>query len=177
MVLDAMVSLPPAANAFSLYLQALGKSILKTETLIPMVVNYFSLPFIYLVVGFGVIAWARPGVERAARAAGAGDADEAPQLPEIEAILIAVLGVYFLCDGFTDLVRTTGWIAFNVIANGVPVGVMAEVHLVAYGIAFLKLGIGIFLILRREGVVALRRRIPEWVGGARRWRPFQDVDP
>ena len=176
-VLDAVISLPVEGYNFSLYLSVLVKGSVKAEALIFLAVEYFSLPFIYLIVGFGIIWWARRGIAGAMRAGDSGSPDDAPQLPEIEAILIAVLGVYYLCDGFTDLVRTTGWITFNVIANGAPLLDMAQVHLIGYGVAVVKLGIGALLILRREGVATLRRRIPQWAGSARRWRPFQEVDP
>jgi hypothetical protein len=88
------------------------------------------------VLGLGVIWWARRGIDGAVATEGSADANDAPKLAEIEAILIAVLGVYFLCDGFTDLIRTTGWISFNVIANGAPLGVMIRFHSVSYGVGF-----------------------------------------
>jgi hypothetical protein len=91
--------------------------------------------------------------------------------------LIAVLGVYFLCDGVADLIRTAGWISINVIANGAPLGGMNWINAASYAVGFLKIGIGILLILRREGIVTLRRRIPEWVRSARHGRPFQGATP
>jgi hypothetical protein len=178
-VLEALISLPPAAQGFSLYLRALGHSNstnASTEALIVLAAQYFALPFIYFIVGLGVIWWARRGIGAAATE-GSADANDAPMLPEIEAILIAVLGVYFLCDGFTDLIRTAGWVSFNVIANSSPLGEMNWFHSVSYGVGFLKLGIGVLLILRREGIVTLRRRIPEWARNARQWRPFQGATP
>ena len=172
-VLNALTSLPTSVEGFSLYLRALRNSAstsANTEALIVLAVQYFAQPFIYLILGFGVIWWARRGIDGGAATEGSTDANDAPKLAEIEAILIGVLGVYFLCDGFTDLMRTTGWVSFNVIANGAPLGSMIRVHSVNYGVVFVKLGIGVLLILRRDGIVRLRRRIPELVRRARRWR-------
>src|SRR6202051_2320615 len=107
-VLEALISLPPAAQGFSLFLRALEHSNstnASTEALIVLAAQYFALPFIYFIVGLGVIWWERRGIDSAAATKGSTDASYAPTLPEIEAILIAVLGVYFLCDGFTDLIR------------------------------------------------------------------------
>jgi hypothetical protein len=179
-VLDALISLPAAAETFLLYLHALKdvKSInASAEAVIALAAHYFAQPFIYLVVGLAVIWWARPGTDGLAATEGSPDANDAPKLPEIEAILIAVLGVYFLCDGVTDLIRTGGWISINVIANGAPLGGMNWINSASYAVGFLKLGIGILLILRREGIVTLRRRIPEWVRSARHGNPFQGTTP
>ena len=46
--------------------------------------------------------------------------------------------------------------------------VLTTLAMLRFGPSF-NLGIGILLILRREGIATLRRRVPEWVGRARRW--------
>jgi hypothetical protein len=154
-VLDALVSLPGAVQGFSLYLRAAleqaNRPNVSAEGLIALAAVYFALPLIYFMVGLGIIWWARRGIERAAATANSGDANDVPELPEIEAILIAVLGVYFLCDGLTDVIRTVGRVSFDVIGYGAPLGMTTWFHSVNYAVGFVKLGIGLVLILRREG--------------------------
>jgi hypothetical protein len=68
-----------------------------------------------------------------------------------------------------ELIRTAAWVSFNVLANGSPWADTNWWHAVNYGVGLLKLAIGSLLILRREGIVTIRRRIPAWVRSARRW--------
>jgi hypothetical protein len=140
-----------------------------------LAVAYFAQVLIYFMVGLGIIWWARRGVDGSASTEGSPDANDSPKLPEIEAILIAVLGIYFLCDGFIDVIRIAASVSINAIVNGTPWDLANRFNLAGYGVGFLKLGIGVLLILRKEGIVTLRRRIPEWVRNARRWVPFQET--
>jgi hypothetical protein len=176
-VLQALIRLPEAAQGFSFYLRALKRlGGTSTETLMVLAVDYFAQLFIYFIVGIGMIWWARRGVDGSIPTTEeSADANNSPKLPEIEAILIAVLGIYFLCDGFTDLIRIAASVSINAIVARIPWAVANWPNLAGYGVGFLKIGIGILLILRREGIVTLRRRIPEWVQNTRRWKPFQDT--
>ncbi len=176
-LLQAVISLPAAIEAFSVAQSEFYKPIsgnTNTEALIALTVRIFAEPCVYFVVGVGVIWSARRVVEGAAAKRSPGD-DASLELAVIEAILIAVLGVYFLCDGFVDLVATAGLVSFRVMAGGVSWATESGRYLVSYGVGILKLGIGIVLILRRQGVVTLRSRIPEWTSSARRWKPFQST--
>ncbi len=169
--------MPRAVEGFSAVLNELNKPIsgnTNTEALIAFAVRLFAEPFVYFVTGLGIIWWAKRGIDRAIAARKSADGNDASlELPAIEAILVAVLGLYFLCDGIIDLVATAGSVSFEVVLGAAPLGEANAQHLLGYGLGCLKIGIGIFLILRRTGFVTLRRRIPEWARGARRWRPFQ----
>ena len=169
--LSAVTSLTAAVDFFALALRTLenygtgaGVPALATLALLR-----FGPSFAYLGVGLGIIWWAKRGIDRAAAARDPADSSGAPQLAEIESILIGVLGVYFLCDGIAGLLRTASWIFFNLVAYGAPVAGTIWFLSGDFAPAAVNLGIGILLILRREEIATLRRRIPEWVRRARRW--------
>lgn len=167
--LYGLISLFEAANLFVVQLRLLNAAREGLSAFILLTAFVFASPLVYLIGGLGVMWWAQSGTARAPAADDPPDASGGPRLADIEATLIAILGIYFLCEGLSFVLATAGSMMFNVIVNRMPVGDANRFLAADYGAGLVRLVIGMLLIMRREGIAALRGRIPEWVRSARRW--------
>lgn len=87
-------------------------------------------------------------------------------LRAIENTLVAVLGLYFLADGMVLLARLAFDIAFFAFAPQASRSVGSELFAIGA-----KFAIGWILILRNQGVAALRHHLNDRIQRLRRWKP------
>jgi hypothetical protein len=128
----------------------------------------------YAIVGLCFIWWSGRIVDRSSLAPGQGEAVDAIGLRSIEISLVAVLGLYLLADGFAGL---CGIFSEGLLQQGRNPPSVTWVWQLAYpslGEPLVKLVLGVLLVLRRGGVVAVLHRLRAWV---RRWRAYPGEAP
>jgi hypothetical protein len=121
------------------------------------------LPFaIYLVAGLAMILLSN-------RIVGKDDTDgdrllEAADFWMLEKILVGLIGVFFVADGAADIVRWTAFSASAIVVYDVPWGAIFSSGSVDIEVrGGVKLLVGLMLVVRRNGIAALRRRVDGWV--------------
>jgi len=122
----------------------------------------------YAIVGLGFLWFSGRIVDRASLAPGEGEAVQAADLRNMEISLVAALGLYVLADGFAELCRCFSQ-GVSHAARGAPPSVIWNMEIAFVVQAFVKLTLGVLLVLRREGVVAVLHRVHAWV---RKWRAW-----
>jgi hypothetical protein len=133
---------------------------------------FFGASAIKAAVGLCIIWWSGRIVDMAGLAPEKDEIVEAPDLRNIEIILIAVLGLYFIADGFAELCIWSLTEGFGYSASrSLPEMVTMDWNIRALVAVLVELIIGILLVLGRGGIVAARHRIHAWV---RKWRTWPD---
>jgi hypothetical protein len=173
MVVNALVGLPAAMYGFIIHLSLLEREggSLSAGALFLLVAARLGSSIISAVVGVGLFLWRRRvlvGNERDEHAP-----IEAEGLHALEAILIAVLGIYFFADGLIEIIRAVASELLNVVVHAVPWQALLRANLfVFYGAGIMKVILGTLLILRQEGTIAVYNRLRRWIWQWRRW-PYQ----
>ena len=125
---------------------------------------YFLSPLAFLGLGL-VLAFIAPRLVRRFSRAPQPEQVEI-DLHAIENVFVAVLGFYFVADGFSELARVVFDLTFHAFS---PPGVSASLRDILGDLCRMavKVVIGLLLLLRNEGVSALVHRV---VGGVRQLR-------
>lgn len=178
-LVSAVVWLPLSTERFIVELSALeaGYFVYTWQTVALRGASHFG-PFVtYAAVGLCCLWWSGRIVDRVSIAPDQGEVVESTDLRNIEISLVAVLGLYFLADGFAELCR---WSISQILSYPVSgpitrdwLSIMRN-WLLIWDIPFIvqalvELIIGILLVLGRGGTVAVRRRIHAWVRKLRTW--------
>lgn len=81
----------------------------------------------------------------------------------LEAMLIALIGVFFVADGLGDLIRWLAVAASSIVTYDRPLtDIFSHPNdFTLRGVA--KLAVGFFLIIGRGGIIAARRRVDAWI--------------
>jgi hypothetical protein len=121
---------------------------------------YFGPSAIQAAVGLCFIRWSGRIVDKAGLAPEKDEIVEALDLRNIEITLVAALGLYFIADGFGELCTWSLIAGFNYSSSRLlPEMVIRDWHIPPLVDALVKLTIGILLVLRRVGIVAMLRRV------------------
>jgi hypothetical protein len=133
----------------------------------------------YVAVGLSCMWWSGRIVDQADRAPREADLPAAStDLKNIEISLVAVIGLYFLADGFAELCRSIFSQSLNYGSTGPPTPESLWTRMARWGIwldmpwivqALVKLTIGVSLVLGRGTTVATLRQARHWV---RKWRAW-----
>jgi hypothetical protein len=138
-----------------------------TETLIVLVTARFLDPVIYLLVGLAAIWWGNRAIRRVEPIGHLDSPAEATDLLKLEAVLYGLLGTYLVVDGVARLAGILSSSISNSLMNrsSISDGLMSNIDIGSIA----KIAFGICLILRRDGMAALRILIARWTKAARRW--------
>jgi hypothetical protein len=168
---NALIGLPLRLNSFILALVSFGDVHADSWQAIGLLGASYWGPFaIYVALGLGFL-WRSGRIIDVARVGPKPDNVEYPDdLQSIEVMLVAVLGIYFVADGLAEACRLgfTPGIGYSVSGTATAIWIFSgNAGLIAETAA--KLVIGSSLFFRREGCVAIRRGIADWVQKARTW--------
>jgi hypothetical protein len=113
---------------------------------------------------FGIFVTAGLGTIWASRDIVAAAGGDRIQFRTFETILVAIVGVYFMVDGLSDLIR---WLIVKISAIIGYDRPWTDFFSWRLGDAdmrgVVKLIVGIFVITGRKGIVAARRRVDGWI--------------
>jgi hypothetical protein len=135
------------------------------------VAGYIGSLVPYAIAGICFLFWSGRVVDSASLAP--GESVESADLRDVEIILVAVLGLYLLADGFAELCRSAIQ-GLSDLFRGRQLSVIWGMQTIFIAQASVKLILGIFLVLGRGGVVAVLHRVHAWV---RKWRAWPDEAP
>lgn len=175
--LHALIALPISATLLVSQLEGFGGFSQRTGASESMpAVAYLSFSHagylvVYIAVGLCLFFGSGRIADRLPIAAGKGTHTGAADFSALEAMLYAVMGVYFLTLGVVDILRALSSLAYNVVMNRLPLTALLDAFAISsYGSYLLDIVVGSVLILRKDGMVALRQRVVAWVH-TRRGRP------
>ena len=172
-LVSAVVGLPLSIYTFVAHLSALdGAHAVYTWRDVAFIgASYFG-PFVaYTAVGLCFLWWCGRIIDRASLAPeqGANEAlIQSTDLRNVEISLVAVLGLYFLADGFAELCRVSFGQGIRYSLSGPP-SLFWSVDIAFIVEALVKLIIGISLVLGRGWTVAVLRGARVWVRKMRTW--------
>jgi hypothetical protein len=172
MVSIALIGLPTAIRIFQLNLAFVQNqdAPIATDTAILLGAMRIGPSIIFAAIGVGLIWWGNRVQIISAQTAEPADSHQATDLHALEAILIAVLGVYFLADGLFGIIGALGSEVTIALAGRLPWNSMLRPDFLVYqGANEMKLVLGVCLILRRDGIVAVYHRLRQWIQTWRRW--------
>ncbi|MGJ4927466.1 hypothetical protein ACQR1I_19635 [Bradyrhizobium sp. HKCCYLS2038] len=149
----------------------------RSSALAMSVAVYFGPIAVYTAFGCGLIWWSRRLVEATHQGAEDGSLPAASnELKDMETSLVTVIGLYFLVDGFSELLQfaflgvtiheLNGSVSFKSVWTNLN---RFEVVKILQFMA--KLTIGAALVLGRGATVATLRQARHWV---KKWRAWPD---
>jgi hypothetical protein len=142
-----------------------------SETLLALVVGRFLQPVVYLLVGLAAIRWGNREFRSVQPSEPLDNPAETADLLSLEAMLYFLLGTYLIIEGITRILgNLSGDIALSLM-NGVSIAdqLIYEFRSGAVYASLAKIAFGIVLVLRRDGMAALRISMARWIKVARRW--------
>jgi hypothetical protein len=172
-LVSAVVGLPLSIYGFVVQLRALdgARAIYSWQDIAFIGAGDFG-PFVaYTAVGLCFLWWSGRIIDRASLAPeqGANEAFvQSTDLRNVEISLVAVLGLYFLADGFAELCRVSFGQGIRYSLSGPP-SLFWSVDIAFIVEALVKSIIGISLVLGRGRTVAVLRGVRVWVRKLRTW--------
>jgi hypothetical protein len=172
-LVSAVAGLPWIINAFAVTLSVWNTAgATQTWQDVAVIAVRYLGPFVgYAALGLCLLWWSSRIIDRAGLAPEPGENDApvaSSDLRNVEISLVAVLGLYFVADGFADLCRAGLGLGLHYRAGASPT-LFWNVDIAFVVGALLKLIIGIWLVLGRGGTVAVMRGARIWVGKMRTW--------
>jgi flagellar biosynthesis protein FlhB len=166
-ILIAIVPLLNNIVGFIFVLRSLDASnaIYTWQTVALMAASLFIPLAVQVVIGLCFIRWSGRIADKVSPAPEKDEIVEAADLRNIEVTLVAMLGLYFIAEGFAELcIELYRWIYS---------GSLSEIwnYFSSFIYTLVKLAIGVLLVLGRGGSTAMRHRVHAWV---QKWRTWPD---
>jgi hypothetical protein len=170
---SAVVGLPLNIYSFTYNMIALNgpRSVHSWQEVALIGVSHFGPFLAYTVLGLCLLWWSGRIVDRVSPAPEPAESEamlESSDLRNIEIGLIAVVGLYFVADGFADLCSASFGLGRRYMTDG-TVALFWQLDSPFFAGALLKLIIGISLILGRGRTAAVLRGARIWVRKMRTW--------
>lgn len=178
-LLSAAITLPATIYGFDVtYNWVWAKAPDRSSSFAMLVVNHFGPIAVYTAFGLGLMWWSGRIVDATNLAADDGDLTAASSdLKNMEVSLVTVIGLYFLVDGFAELLRLAFSLAtFHGLDGSVTLKsvwtTMSGFEVLKIIQSTVKLTIGAALVLGRGATVAMLRQARHWVKKWRAW-PYE----
>jgi len=179
-LLSTAISLPSTIYGFELQMKAwvAARVVYDLPSLVMAVTDQFGPIAIYAALGLSFMWWSGRIVDRAGQAPqDDGLPVASADLKNIEVSLVAVIGLYFLADGFAELCRFTFSQGFIYGLDGSATLKSIWTGMTGFQVSALlqimvKLTIGAALVLGRGATVAMLHQARYWVQKWRAW-PYQ----